>query len=141
VPHPIVTRRTWLWRAETGAVIEALGFVVGPLSQAGRDWLGGLGPVQEDMVGPTPESPVLGWAGTRPFGPAEAGRLRQVARFAAAPLAALAARAALRALVAAAPAWPTSIRCGRRRGCHRCPSARRYIRRDIVGQYRRCRPA
>ena len=26
VPHPIIARRTWLWRAETGAVIEALGF-------------------------------------------------------------------------------------------------------------------
>src|SRR5439155_3054998 len=25
VPHPIIARRTWLWRAETGAVIEALG--------------------------------------------------------------------------------------------------------------------
>ena len=25
-PHPIIARRTWLWRAETGAVIEALGF-------------------------------------------------------------------------------------------------------------------
>ncbi len=36
---------------------------------------------------------MLGWAGTRPFGPAEAGRLRQVARFAVAPLAAVAARA------------------------------------------------
>ena len=24
--HPIIARRTWLWRAETGAVIEALGF-------------------------------------------------------------------------------------------------------------------
>src|SRR5216684_3590184 len=60
VPHPIITRRTWLWRAETGAVIEALGFVGGPLSQAGRDWLAGLGPVQEDIVGPTPDSPVLG---------------------------------------------------------------------------------
>jgi adenylate cyclase len=101
VPHPIITRRTWLWRAETGAVIEALGFVGGQLSQAGRDWLAGLGPVQEDMVGPTPDSRVLGWAGTRPFGPAEAGRLRQVARFVAAPLAALAARAALAALLEA----------------------------------------
>ena len=39
VPHPIITRRTWLWRAETGAVIEALGFVGGPLSQAGRTYL------------------------------------------------------------------------------------------------------
>jgi YVTN family beta-propeller protein len=36
VPHPIIARRTWLWRAETGAVIEALGFAGGPLSQAGR---------------------------------------------------------------------------------------------------------
>ena len=37
VPHPIIARRTWLWRAESGAVIEALGFAAGPLSQAGRD--------------------------------------------------------------------------------------------------------
>ena len=34
VPHPIIARRTWLWRAETGAVIEALGFAGGPPSQA-----------------------------------------------------------------------------------------------------------
>src|SRR5262245_12676279 len=101
VPHPIIARRTWLWRAETGAVIEALGFAGGPLGQAGRDWLAGLGPVQEDTVGTAPDSPVLGWAGTRPFGPAEAGRLRQTARFVAAPLAALAARAALTALLEA----------------------------------------
>src|SRR6266478_4500304 len=121
VPHPIIARRTWLWRAETGAVIEALGFAGGPLSpgrdwQAGRDWLAELGPVQEDTVGPRPDSPgpdgpgpdspgrdspVLGWAGTRPFVAAEAGRLRQAARFGAAPLAALAARAALAALLEA----------------------------------------
>jgi hypothetical protein len=37
VPHPIIAHRTWLWRAETGAVIEALGFTGGPHSQAGRD--------------------------------------------------------------------------------------------------------
>src|SRR6266576_1644766 len=85
VPHPIIARRTWLWRAETGAVIEALGFAGGLLSQAGRDWLAGLGPVQKDTIGPRldsrgPDSPVLGWAGTRPFGPVEAGRLRQAAR-------------------------------------------------------------
>jgi adenylate cyclase len=85
VPHPIIARRTWLWRAETGAVIEALGFAGGPLSQAGRDWLAGLGPVQENTVGPAPDSPVLGWAGTRPFGSAEAARLREAARFVAAP--------------------------------------------------------
>ena len=32
-PHPIIGSRTWLWRAETGAVIEALGF--GPLGLPG----------------------------------------------------------------------------------------------------------
>src|SRR5829696_5258391 len=101
VPHPIIARRTWLWRAETGAVIEALGFAGGTLSQAGRDWLAGLGPVQEDTIGPGLDSPVLGWAGIRPFGPAEAERLRQAARFVAAPLAALAARAAMAALLEA----------------------------------------
>jgi adenylate cyclase len=106
VPHPIIARRTWLWRAETGAVIEALGFAGGSLSHAGRDWLAGLGPVLEDAIGPglanpRPDSPVLGWAATRPFGPAEVGRLRQAARFAAAPLSALAARAALAALLEA----------------------------------------
>jgi adenylate cyclase len=104
VPHPIIARRTWLWRAETGAVIEALGFAAGPLGQAGRDWLAGLGSVQEDTIGQglaSPDSPVLGWAGTRSFAPAEAGRLRQAARFAAAPLDALAARAALAALLEA----------------------------------------
>jgi class 3 adenylate cyclase len=101
VPHPIVAHRTWLWRAETGAVIEALGFAAGPFSQAGRDWLAGLGPVQEHTIGPAPDSPVLGWAGTRAFSPAEAGRLGQVARFVAAPLAALAARAALAAMLEA----------------------------------------
>jgi adenylate cyclase len=101
VPHPIIARRTWLWRAETGAVIEALGFAGTPLSQAGRDWLAELGPAHEDTIGLTPDSPVLGWAGIQPFGPAEVGRLRQIARFVAAPLAALAARAALAALLEA----------------------------------------
>ena len=31
------------------------------LDPAGRDWLDGLGPVEEDTVGPVPDSPVLGW--------------------------------------------------------------------------------
>src|SRR6185437_6147579 len=47
VPHPIIARRTWLWRADTGAVIEALGFAgpaaeaggaAGPLGDGGRRW-------------------------------------------------------------------------------------------------------
>jgi adenylate cyclase len=99
VPHPIIARRSWLWRAEGGAVIEALGFAGGPERQAGRDWLAGLGPVREESVGP--DGALLGWAGTRPFAPAEADRLREAARFAAAPLAGLAARAALAALLEA----------------------------------------
>ncbi|MBY5400716.1 adenylate/guanylate cyclase domain-containing protein [Rhizobium sp. WSM1274] len=111
VPHPIIARRTWLWRAETGAVIEALAFAAAPRSEAGREWLAGLGPVWEDRIGPAQDnrsdSPLLGWArvssgeGAGAFGPAEAGLLREVARFAAAPLAALAAREARAALLEA----------------------------------------
>src|SRR5690242_477275 len=55
VPHPIIARRTWLWRAETEAVIEALGFTSRP-SQTGRNWLARLGPLQEDTIGAAPDS-------------------------------------------------------------------------------------
>jgi len=59
VPHPLIARRSWLWRAESGEVIEALGFVAGgpaaleaagPLGDAGRRWLAELAPgvVHED---------------------------------------------------------------------------------------------
>ena len=98
VPHPIIARRTFLWRAETGAVIEALAFTGAAPVKAGSGWLTGLGPSHEEAVG---ADSVLGWAGTRPFDSAEADRLRQVARFAVAPLATLAARAALSALLEA----------------------------------------
>jgi class 3 adenylate cyclase len=101
VPHPIIARRTWLWRAGTGAVIEALGFAGGPSGEAAQGWLAGLGPIVEERIGPAPDGPVLGWAGCRPFDAAEAGRLREAARFAAAPLAALAARTALATLLEA----------------------------------------
>jgi adenylate cyclase len=101
VPHPIIARRTWLWRAETGEVIEALGFAGGPRNGVGQEWLAGFGPVHQDMAGSGADGPALGWAGTRPFDSAETDRLRQIARFAAAPLAALAARAALTALLEA----------------------------------------
>jgi len=101
VPHPIIARRTWLWRADTGAVIEALGFGSGPFDQAGPGWLAKLGPVQEDAVGSGPASPLLGWAGTRAFAPSEASGLHQAARFAMAPLAAVAARLALAGLLEA----------------------------------------
>src|SRR4051794_41159991 len=79
-PHPIITRRTWLWRADTGAVIEALGF--GFLDPAGTehasvglDWLAGLGTgvVWQDSAGvpasahAASDRPVLGWAALRPL--------------------------------------------------------------------------
>jgi len=113
--HPIIARRTWLWRAETGAVIEALGFgaaaLSGPKSQTGhgkigRDWLAALGTglVQENVAGPTADSPdsarpVLAWAVSRPLAEPESALLHQAARFAAAPLAGLSARATLAALL------------------------------------------
>ena len=111
VPHPLIARRTWLWRAESGEVIEALGFSMGglPLGAAnpsdddGRRWLAGVaaGVVHEDAVGSRPDGPSLAWIGPRPFTPDEADALRQAARFAAAPLAALAARATLTATLEA----------------------------------------
>ncbi|NEJ72172.1 adenylate/guanylate cyclase domain-containing protein [Rhizobium phaseoli] len=112
VPHPIIARRTWLWRAETGEVIEALAFAAAPPSEAGRDWLAGLGPVWESRIGPAQDNqasdgPLLGWAGVGngakvgAFGASEASLLREVARFAVAPLAALAAREARAALLEA----------------------------------------
>jgi adenylate cyclase len=112
VPHPLIARRTWLWRADSGEVIEALGFAPGrslamlqatPSNHDGRRWLAGIaaGPVHEDIVGPRPDGPSLSWAGPRPFTVDEANELRQAARFAAAPLAALAARATLSAALEA----------------------------------------
>jgi adenylate cyclase len=110
VPHPIIARRTWLWRAENGEVIEAVGFagfasagLTDSTGDAGRRWLAGLagGAVHEDLVGPGPDAPILGWTGSRSFTEAEIGRLREVARFAGAPLAALSARATLTATLEA----------------------------------------
>ena len=106
VPDPIVARRTWLWRAQTSEVIEALGFALTPaepgdgaLDQAGRTWLAeiGSGPVLEHSIGAGTNTAGLGWIGARPLTPAEAGRLAQAARFAAPPLAALSARAMMSA--------------------------------------------
>ncbi|WP_456621536.1 MULTISPECIES: adenylate/guanylate cyclase domain-containing protein [unclassified Bradyrhizobium] len=103
VPHPLIAKRTWLWRAEGGQVIEALGFAPGglapdPPNDAGRRWLrnSARGEVHEDSVGRS-DGPLLGWIGPRPFTADEIEQLRQAARFAATPLAVLAARATLRA--------------------------------------------
>jgi adenylate cyclase len=111
-PHPIIARRTWLWRSETGTVIEALGFAAaglagaapsGPPGDAGQGWLARLGvaPAHEDIVGPGPDGPTLAWIGPRPFTASETGQLRLAARFASAPLAALTARATLTAVLEA----------------------------------------
>ncbi|MBV8192566.1 MAG: adenylate/guanylate cyclase domain-containing protein [Alphaproteobacteria bacterium] len=106
VPHPLISRRTWLWRAATGEVIEGLGFAPGrpagepepsPTGDAGQQWLAaiGAGQVHVTSVGPRHDGPSLSWIGPRPFTPQETDHLCQVARFAAAPLAALTARATL----------------------------------------------
>jgi adenylate cyclase len=104
--HPIIARQTWLWRADTRKVIEALGFelatsVTQRSADVGRDWLAGLGTgvLSEDIVGAGPDAAVFGWAATRPFGDIELELLREVARFAAAPLAVLAARSTLAVLL------------------------------------------
>jgi adenylate cyclase len=112
VPHPLIARRTWLWLAASGEVIEALGFAPGAgapareansSNDAGRRWLLGIaaGTVHEDAIGPGPHGRLLGWIGPRPFTPGETDALRQAARFAAAPLAVLAARATLMATLEA----------------------------------------
>ena len=106
-PHPMISRRTWLWRAETGVVIEALGFgalgSAGPgQSDVGRDWLTRLGgAVVQDVAGPASDGPVLGWSILRPLTEQESALLHQAARFAAAPLAVLATRSTLAALLEA----------------------------------------
>ncbi len=106
-PHPMIARRTWLWRAESGVVIEALGFEAlgsagpGP-SDVGRDWLARLGgAVVHNDVGPVSGAPLLGWSILRPLTEKQSALLHQAARFAAAPLAVLAARSTLAALLEA----------------------------------------
>jgi adenylate cyclase len=110
--HPIIARRTWLWRAETGTVIEALGFgsiaSTGPgggpePGHIGRDWLAtlGAGRVQEDVPSVAADSPALAWAISGPLADSESALLRQAARFAAAPLAGLSSRGTLTALLEA----------------------------------------
>src|SRR5882762_8646490 len=62
VPHPLIARRSWLWRADSGQVIEAFGFAAeglaavgaaSPHGDDGRRWLAGLaaGDVHEDDIG------------------------------------------------------------------------------------------
>jgi adenylate cyclase len=110
VPDPLIAQRTWLWRSDNGQVSEALALAPAELAArfempnaAGHRWLAGLavGEVHEDAIGPKSDAPSLSWIGARPFSADETETLRQAARFAAAPLAALAARATLKAALEA----------------------------------------
>ena len=105
-PHPIIRHRTWLWTARTGAVIEALDF--GALGEANaapgsaaRTWLNGLGSgiIREDAAGRGLDAPRLGWALSHPPNDIQGDLLDKIARFAAAPLAALTTRSTLTALL------------------------------------------
>jgi adenylate cyclase len=100
-PHPIIARRSWLWRADTGAVIEALGFG-NEHGNVGRDWLIGLGAEIVQAESPDSrslDSPFLRWAVSRALSPDETAFLNQAARFATAPLTALVMRSTLAALL------------------------------------------
>src|SRR5262249_22912373 len=121
IPHPLIARRTWLWRADNGEVIEALGFAPGVppaapgasgANDAGRRWLATIaaGPVHEDAIGPGHDGPRVTWIGPRPFTASETNELHAAARFAAAPLAVLAARATLTAAPAAYPSPRSAAR-------------------------------
>ncbi|MDW6021169.1 adenylate/guanylate cyclase domain-containing protein [Mesorhizobium sp. BAC0120] len=106
-PHPIIARRTWLWRAQNGQVIESLGFGVGlpgaaDAGKPGSDWLRGIGAeaVNEHVAGTAEsgrlsETPLLSWGLSRSLTAAEAELLSETARFAVAPLAALGTRLTL----------------------------------------------
>ena len=108
VPHPIIASRSWMWRrdlrgaddsgATRGGVTEALGFARAAPGQAARSWLAPLGPLHEETLA---GGCLLGWAGRHAFTDDAVARLREAARFAAAPVAALAARAAQAALLEA----------------------------------------
>ena len=110
VAHPLIARRTYLWRAASGEVIEALALAPAELAArfeapnaAGHRWLTGLaaGPPHEDTIGASGDGPLLAWVGPRAFTLSETETLRRTARFAGAPLAALAARATLKAALEA----------------------------------------
>ena len=77
------------------------GGIVGAGAGGLLGWLAGLGTVQENIAGPPgrTDGPLLGWAATRALTQPESELLEQVARFAAAPLTALALRSTLATLL------------------------------------------
>jgi adenylate cyclase len=107
VAHPLIARRAWLWRADRNETSEALGFAPGNFlakpaaspNEAERRWLSDLAPgeLREAIVGAAADGPWLGWVSPGGFDPEAVAELQLVARFAAAPLAAISARATLSA--------------------------------------------
>src|SRR5258708_33964184 len=80
IPHPLIARRTWLWRGDSGEVIEALGFAPGgpaaapaanTPNDAGRRWLAGIaaGPVPAGPLRSARHGAFLSWIGPRPVSP------------------------------------------------------------------------
>src|SRR5258707_2584173 len=80
IPHPLIARRTWLWRGDSGEVIEALGFAPGgpaaapaanTPNDAGRRWLAGIaaGPVHKEPGGVGGQGPLRTSVGPPPFSP------------------------------------------------------------------------
>ncbi|MER9056128.1 adenylate/guanylate cyclase domain-containing protein [Mesorhizobium sp. M0213] len=103
-PDPIISRRIWLWRAPGGEVVEALG--IGADRQNAdprlvlREWLGTTRAIMfDERAGGV--APTLVWAFDHTPDEAQSELLRQISRFAAAPMTALAERSAKRALLEA----------------------------------------
>src|SRR5437868_2842826 len=66
VPHPIIVRRTWLWRGGTGGGVGALGFAGRPPRQAGGGRVTRVGPQQGGKDGPGAGGAGAGGGGARP---------------------------------------------------------------------------
>src|SRR5260370_2714573 len=97
IPHPLIARRTWLWRGDSGEVIEALGFAPGgpaaapaanTPNDAGRRWLAGIaaGPLHQDTTSSGRNGAFLRWAGPPPFMPGQTNRTPQPPPLSPAPL-------------------------------------------------------
>src|SRR5205809_323879 len=138
VPHPIIARRTWLWRAEAGALRRGTGETIRAalLCADLRDFT-----ALSEATEPAAMIAALDAWFDRVAGAVHAfgGEVLKfigdgvLAIFPVTGAPAEACEAALRALVAARPEWPISMRCGRRKGCRRCPSARRCISARCCG--------
>src|SRR5438445_822168 len=139
VPHPLIARRTWLWRAASGEVIGALG-VGGGGVRGGGGGVGGAGRPPGGRGPPWPRGPA---ARRRAGGGAEVDRRRRVGDLPG-------RRRGPPCRLRGCPAWGRR-RAGRngasRRGATSAGAVASALRRrpapwrDTVGQYRCCRSA